>query len=74
VAGAGGVLADAGQALAALCVAGIALDRRAAGLRRALAADTAWLRHLHSGLVGDQVTWLTAGLALLAALTAAALH
>src|SRR6185437_12605847 len=74
VAGAGGLLADAGQALAALCVAGIALDRRAAGLRRALAAGTAWLRHLHSGLVGDQVTWLTAGLALLAALTAAALH
>jgi multicomponent Na+:H+ antiporter subunit D len=74
VAGAGGVLADAGQALAALCVAGIALDRRAAGLRRVLAAGTAWLRHLHSGLVGDQVTWLTAGLALLAALTAAALH
>ena len=29
---------------------------------------------LHSGLVGDQVTWLTAGLALLAALAAAALH
>ncbi|HEU5385516.1 MAG TPA: complex I subunit 5 family protein [Streptosporangiaceae bacterium] len=74
VASAGGPLTDVGQALAALCVAGIALDRRAAGLRRALAAGTAWLRHLHSGLVGDQVTWLTAGLALLAALTAAALH
>jgi multicomponent Na+:H+ antiporter subunit D len=69
-----GLLTDLGQALAALCVAGIALDRRAAGLRRALAAGTAWLRHLHSGLVGDQVTWLTAGLALLAALAAAALH
>jgi len=39
--GAGGVLADAGQALAALCVAGIALDRRTAGLRRALAAALA---------------------------------
>ena len=74
MASAGGLLTDIGQVLAALCVAGIALDRRAAGLRRALAAGTAWLRHLHSGLVGDQVTWLTAGLALLAALTAAALH
>ena len=73
-ASAGGVLTDLGQALAALCVAGIALDRRAVGLRRALAAGTGWLRRLHSGLVGDQVTWLVAGLALLAALGAAALH
>ncbi|HTQ94981.1 MAG TPA: hypothetical protein VMK84_36355, partial [Streptosporangiaceae bacterium] len=60
--------------LAALCVAGIALDRRAVRLRRALAAGTGWLRRLHSGLVGDQVTWLAAGLALLAALGQAALH
>lgn len=74
LASAGGVLTDAGQVLAALCVAGVALDRRAAGLRRTLAAGTAWLRHLHSGLVGDQVTWLAAGLAMLAALTAAALR
>ncbi len=73
-ASAGGVFTDLGQALAALCVAGIALDRRAVGLRRALAAGTGWLRRLHSGLVGDQVTWLVAGLALLAALGAAALH
>ncbi len=73
-ASAGGVLTDLGQVLAALCVAGIALDRRAVGLRRALAAGTGWLRRLHSGLVGDQVTWLTAGLALLAALGGAALH
>ena len=73
-ASAGGVLTDLGQVLAALCVAGIALDRRAAGLRRALAAGTGWLRRLHSGLVGDQVTWLAAGLALLAALGEAALH
>ena len=73
-ASAGGVLTDLGQALAALCVAGIALDRRAVGLRRALAAGTGWLRRLHSGLVGDQVTWLVAGLALLAALGEAALH
>jgi multicomponent Na+:H+ antiporter subunit D len=71
---AGGVLTDLGQVLAALCVAAIALDRRAVRLRRALAAGTAWLRHLHSGLVGDQVTWLAAGLALLAALALAALH
>jgi hypothetical protein len=68
------VLTDLGQVLAALCVAGIALDRRAAGLRRALAAGTGWLRRLHSGLVGDQVTWLVAGLALLAALGEGALH
>jgi multicomponent Na+:H+ antiporter subunit D len=67
-ASAGGVLTDLGQVLAALCVAGLALDRRASRLRRALAAGTGWLRRLHSGLVGDQVTWLTAGLALLAAL------
>ena len=73
-ASAGGVLTDLGQVLAALCVAGIALDRRAVGLRRALAAGTGWLRRLHSGLVGDQVTWLAAGLALLAALGEAALH
>ena len=71
---AGGVLTDLGQALAALCVAGIALDRRAVGLRRALAGGTRWLRRLHSGLIGDQVTWLVAGLALLAALSEAALH
>jgi multicomponent Na+:H+ antiporter subunit D len=73
-ASAGGVLTDLGQVLAALCVAGIALDRRAGRLRRALAAGTRWLRRLHSGLVGDQVTWLAAGLALLAALGQAALH
>jgi multicomponent Na+:H+ antiporter subunit D len=71
---AGGVLTDLGQVVAALCVAGIALDRRAGQLRRALAAGTGWLRRLHSGLVGDQVTWLVAGLALLAALGEWALH
>ena len=73
-ASAGGVLTDLGQVLAVLCVAGIALDRRATRLRRALAAGTGWLRRLHSGLVGDQVTWLAAGLALLAALGEWALH
>jgi hypothetical protein len=73
-ASAGGVLTDLGQVLAALCVAGVALARRAVGLRRALAAGTGWLRRLHSGLVGDQVTWLVAGLALLAALGEAALR
>jgi multicomponent Na+:H+ antiporter subunit D len=73
-ASAGGVLTDLGQVLAALCVAGIALDRRAGRLRRALAAGTGWLRRLHSGLVGDQVTWLAAGLVLLAALSEWALH
>ena len=73
-ASAGGVLTDLGQVLAALGVAGIALDRRAVELRRALAAGTGWLRNLHSGLVGDQVTWLVAGLALLAALGEAVLR
>jgi multicomponent Na+:H+ antiporter subunit D len=71
---AGGVLTDLGQVLGALAVAGIALNRRTVGLRRTLAAGTGWLRRLHSGLVGDQVTWLAAGLALLAALSGAALH
>jgi multicomponent Na+:H+ antiporter subunit D len=71
---AGGVLTDLGQVAVALCVAGIALDRRARRLRRALAAGTRWLRRLHSGLVGDQVTWLVAGLALLAALAELALR
>ncbi|HLN70566.1 MAG TPA: complex I subunit 5 family protein, partial [Streptosporangiaceae bacterium] len=45
-ASASGVFTDLGQALAALCVAGIALDRRAVGLRRSLAAGTGWLRRL----------------------------
>lgn len=71
---AGDILTDLGQVLAALCAAGIALDRRARRLRRVLAAGTRWLRRLHSGLVGDQVTWLTAGLALLAALGEWALY
>jgi multicomponent Na+:H+ antiporter subunit D len=70
----GGVLTDLGQVAVAVCVAAVALDRRAAGLRRALAAGTGWLRRLHSGLVGDQVTWLVAGLALLAALGGVALR
>ncbi|HEX4288183.1 MAG TPA: complex I subunit 5 family protein [Trebonia sp.] len=70
----GGLLTDLGQVAVALCVAGIALDRRAVRLRRALAAGTGWLRRLHSGLVGDQVTWLVAGLALLAALGGVALR
>jgi multicomponent Na+:H+ antiporter subunit D len=71
---AGGVLTDLGQVAVALCVAGVALDRRARRLRRALAASTGWLRRLHSGLVGDQVTWLVAGLVLLAALAELALR
>jgi multicomponent Na+:H+ antiporter subunit D len=70
----GGVLTDLGQVAVALCVAAVALDRRAVRLRRALAAGTGWLRRLHSGLVGDQVTWLVAGLALLAALGGVALR
>jgi multicomponent Na+:H+ antiporter subunit D len=71
---AAGLLTDLGQVAAALCVAAIALDRRAVRLRRALAAGTGWLRQLHSGLVGDQVTWLVAGLALLAAAAGVALR
>jgi multicomponent Na+:H+ antiporter subunit D len=71
---AAGLLTDLGQVAAALCVAAIALDRRAVRLRRALAAGTGWLRRLHSGLVGDQVTWLVAGLALLAAAAGVALR
>jgi multicomponent Na+:H+ antiporter subunit D len=71
---AAGLLTDLGQVAAALCGAAIALDRRAVRLRRALAAGTGWLRRLHSGLVGDQVTWLVAGLALLAAAAGVALR
>jgi multicomponent Na+:H+ antiporter subunit D len=71
---AGGLLTDLGQVAVALCVAAIALDRRTVRLRRALATGTEWLRRLHSGLVGDQVTWLVAGLALLAALAGVALR
>jgi multicomponent Na+:H+ antiporter subunit D len=71
---AAGLLTDLGQVAAALCVAAIGLDRRAVRLRGALAAGTRWLRRLHSGLVGDQVTWLVAGLALLAAAGGAALR
>ncbi len=70
----GGVLTELGQVAVALCVAAVALDRRAVRLRRGLAAGTGWLRRLHSGLVGDQVTWLVAGLALLAALGGVALR
>jgi multicomponent Na+:H+ antiporter subunit D len=70
----GGVLTDLGQVVIAIGVAALALDRRAVRLRRALAAGTGWLRRLHSGLVGDQVTWLVAGLALLAALGGVALR
>jgi len=71
---ASGLLTDLGQVAVALCVAAVALDRRTVRLRRALAAGTGWLRRLHSGLVGDQVTWLVAGLALLAALGGVALR
>ena len=71
---AAGLLSDLGQVAVALCVAAVALDRRTVRLRRALAAGTGWLRRLHSGLVGDQVTWLVAGLALLAALGGVALR
>jgi len=70
----GGVLTDLSQVAVALGVAAVALDRRAIRLRRALAASTRWLRRLHSGLVGDQVSWLVAGLALLAALGGVALR
>ena len=69
-----GVLADLGQVGVALGVAAVALDRRAVRLRRTLATATGWLRRLHSGLVGDQVAWLVAGLALLAALGGVALR
>ena len=71
---AGGLLTDLGQVVVALGVAAVSVDRRAVRLRRALAGGARWLRRLHTGLVGDQVTWLVAGLALLAALGGAALR
>jgi len=65
------LLTDLGEAAGAVCLAGIALAGGpwAARLRRVAVTATSWLRRQHSGHVGDQVTWLVAGLALLAALS-----
>ncbi|MGH9301588.1 MAG: complex I subunit 5 family protein, partial [Acidimicrobiales bacterium] len=70
------VLIDVGETLGAVGLAGIALARRpwAVALRRMAAAATLWMRRLHSGHVGDQVTWLVAGLAVLAGLGGIALR
>jgi len=46
----------------------------ARALRRAGAAATGWLRRLHSGHVGDQVTWQTVGTVVVSALRALALR
>ncbi|MGH9171649.1 MAG: complex I subunit 5 family protein [Acidimicrobiales bacterium] len=43
-------------------------------LRSAATVAVAWLRHLHSGHVGDQVTWQILGIAVLAGLSALALR
>ncbi|MGH9127676.1 MAG: complex I subunit 5 family protein [Acidimicrobiales bacterium] len=70
------VLIDLGEAAGAVGLGSLALVRSswAVKLRRTALAGTAWLRHQHSGHVGDQVTWLVAGLALLAGLSGLALH
>jgi multicomponent Na+:H+ antiporter subunit D len=70
------VLIDLGEAAGALALAGVALARRrwADRLRQGAVAATAWLRHQHSGHVGDQVTWLVVGLAVLAGLSGLALR
>lgn len=65
-----------GESCGAIALAGVALSRRrrAANLRRTVRHATHWLREQHTGHVGDQVTWLVAGLALLAGLSGFALR
>lgn len=67
---------DAGEAVAAALL-GLALSssRSPARAPRAVAArSTSWLRQLHSGHVGDQVTWQTVGVVVLAAIAGLALR
>ncbi|MGH9070818.1 MAG: complex I subunit 5 family protein [Acidimicrobiales bacterium] len=70
------ILIDLGEAAGASALGVVALLRGPWGRRlRSIAADSSrWLRRLHTGLVGDQVTWVVAGLALLAGLSALALR
>lgn len=67
---------DLAESAGAVGLAGVALSRRrqAATLRQGVGLATHWLRRQHSGHVGDQVTWLVAGLALLAGLSGLALR
>jgi hypothetical protein len=62
----------AGSALGAALVAAVALRRRPSNGPAAsrLAAAIERVRDLHSGRIGDYVTWLVAGAAVLGALVA----
>lgn len=70
------VLIDLGEVGGALGLGAVALLGGEPGrrLRGVAIRASGWLRRLHSGLVGEQVTWLVAGLALLAGLSAVALR
>lgn len=73
--GAAQLLINLGEAAGAVGLGLLALARgRSAGaFRRGVLAATGRLRRRHSGHVGDQVTWLVVGLALLAGASALAL-
>lgn len=62
------VLINLGEAAGAAALGALALGsaRWVAAMRRAAVAGAGWLRHLHTGHIGDQVTWLLVGFALLA--------
>jgi multicomponent Na+:H+ antiporter subunit D len=66
-----GLTAVAGVGALAAAAAGLGRPRlpRVPGLQGAAAAGLARLRDAHSGRVGDYVAWLTAGTAVLGALT-----
>lgn len=70
------VLIDVGEAAGAVVLAAVALGRRRwiATVRDAAEAVTDPLRRLHSGHVGDQVSWLIVGLAVLAGASGLALR
>lgn len=74
--GAVAVLGNVAEAAGAVALAALALNRGRwmAWVRRRAVAGVEWLREIHSGHVGDQVTWLLAGLALLAGACGLAMH
>ncbi len=65
-------LGDGAETAGAVLIAVLALSRRR--IQSFLTAATGGLRRLHSGHVGDQVTWAVVGLAVLAGLSGLALR